>query len=64
MKKEGPLNEALADIVELDKQLRELVAGPVVSLDAVRSEYRFRKRMRRDKVRLIQSAGEKYRNWQ
>jgi hypothetical protein len=56
MKKTGPLNEALADIFELDKQARDLVRGPVVYLDKVRSEYGYLRRMRRDKVRQIETS--------
>jgi hypothetical protein len=55
--KKGPLNEALADIVELDRQARDLVHGPVVRLDDVRAQYRYLRSLRRDKVRVIEASG-------
>jgi hypothetical protein len=52
MKKSGPLNDALHDITELDKQLRSESSGAVVRL----SEARWLKKQRRDKVMQIETS--------
>jgi hypothetical protein len=56
MKKAGPLNTALQDIVEIDKQLAAFRA-PAVLAWSVAHEIRFLLKRRRDKVSQLQNAG-------
>ena len=56
MKKAGPLNDALHDIVEIDKQVAEVRRPDVIPMSAGH-EIRFLKKSRSDKVSMLQHAG-------
>jgi len=56
MRKQGPLNDALHLIVDIDKQLAAFRAPAVLSW-GVGHEIRFLKKRRQDLVSILQQAG-------